>query len=393
MKSFEELPISKQYADKLKERNIIEPSPIQKLVIPRIAIGWTTLFTSPTGSGKTLAYLLPLLTQLDKSNEPFQALLIVPSRELAHQIQNELFHLVGNQNHLFKSLLSGPSYEQDLEDIIVTSPKIVVTMPKALWSLLQDSNYSRLITKLHGVKTLIMDEADKILKPLSSNANPILKEKRRIHPTPGSLCLNYFNKLGHPVQLVAVSATFNSALRGEIGKLGWKEKNIIHHGEPFRSPEGLSHYYTFIGENQKMEKLVEIFRRFNLSSTLVFIHPNHPIEEFVSTLKTDYGLNAVALHTQVDPKIWGQFLERFRKGEIQVVVTTEAAARGLDFEWLTHVFLLYSPQDIPTYLHLAGRTARFGRRGTAISIITSAEHKRLSKFENYGLVAFTNLIE
>ncbi|KAK2570818.1 RNA helicase CrhR [Acropora cervicornis] len=348
--SFQDFKLHPKLVEKLGQRGIEKPTPIQKKAVPLVLKNKSVLIHSETGSGKTLVFLLPAIQDPGKG---FGTIIIVPTRELASQMLYEAQNLLGNKNAV-------ESFR--LLEIVENDPLIV-----------------------HRTKRIIVDEVDKVLLPLkkrSSLKKVILREN---HPRPAKLLVEKIKRHSRvrQVQLIGASATVNDELKEDLSELGWGDHVTVIQSPSFEGkrrniPSCIKHQYVVFDDSfggTKAQTLARIFRESNQKAALVFVHRLHSVDSFVWELR-DLGLNAVALYKKVadqNPEQFQEFLEQFRTGQIEIVVGNEETVRGLDFKELDHVYLMEVPKDVDEYLHLAGRVGRQGRPGTATTMVSTGD--------------------
>ena len=275
-------------------------------------------------------------------------------------------------------------------------PHILIATPKQLAKHLETN-----LQDFVNLRRLVLDEVDKLLLIPTKKSSKKRKVMREIHPRPASLILT--NILGlrrrFKTQLIATSATLDSNIQEELIEMGWGEHpRIVTVSEQMsesrflESPSSIQHCYlecddTSFGKNEghydKMDVLLDHFRSSKENSALVFIHRGAPIMQFLYQLRKR-GLTVEALHENIqNPELYQKFLEAFRDGKIELVVATEETVRGLDFPWLSSVYLFEVPRTANEYLHLCGRVGRVKRRGRCIVIVESdLEQRRLGMHYN-----------
>ena len=260
------------------------------------------------------------------------------------------------------------------------NPHILIITPKRMLQLLE-TNSKHFV----NLRRLVLDEVDKILQPLSRHAPDKKRAIREIHPRPGCLVVQKLLSLPRRgrLQLICASATVNRVLHEELVELGWGvdvESISTFRLTKLASPGSIKHQYIFISDEEvnKLEALVEHFNHSGEKSALVFIHRGASIGKFVSELN-DMGVKATALYTKaLTPEGYPRFLNDFKSGRVQIVVATEETVRGLDFTWLSTVYILEVPRNASEYLHLCGRVGRLGNVGRAVVFASgSPELKRL----------------
>lgn len=364
-KDFVSLGLSRELAEKLQSMAITEPTEVQARTIPAVLDGQNLVVQSPTGSGKTLAYLLPLAHKLNTETKDLEILVLTPSRELAAQVLKVIRSLAGER---FKaaSLIGGASVERQLE-ALKEKPKIAVGTPGRVLELLK-------MRKINGqaIRTIVVDEADKMF------SGGFMNDVRAI-----------FKATLKSRQLLFYSATIPQELREEIpGFEGAAE--FVQVGEKSRVPETISHLYILcdpVRRNQVLEKLLNFYQP---DRAMVFIQRNEGVGPLAGRLQ-EAGINAAALHADLSQQHRRDVLQKFRRGEAGVLVTTDLLARGIDVEEVDFVFNYDLPADEEFYLHRVGRTGRAGRTGTAVTFLEEKQKFIIGKYTRYLKVEFTQI--
>ena len=341
--SFADLGVSRPVADALKKRGIVAPFPIQKLVIEDVLAGRDVLVQSPTGSGKTLAFGVPLIDRLTPAGPRPAALVLAPTRELAIQIVDELRDLAASRALSIAQVYGGVGIEKQARQ--AARAHIVVATPGRLEDLLNRGALS-----LEDVRVLVIDEADRML---DMGFKPTVD--RIVARTPSDR------------QTVFCSAT----LEGTAGKQarGYTRDARRHVHEPRADEIGeVRHRFVHLAHEAKLDALVEALRDEDRGRTLVFVRTKRGADRLVKRLGR-HSVEAVAMHGNKSQPQRQKALARFSRGEIDTLVATDVAARGIDVRDITHVVNFDVPGDRDAYVHRVGRTARAGRDGTGISFV------------------------
>jgi ATP-dependent RNA helicase RhlE len=341
--SFADLGVSRPVADALKQRGIVAPFPIQKLVIEDVLAGHDVLVQSPTGSGKTLAFGLPLVDRVAPDGPKPAALVLVPTRELALQIVDDLRDLAASRSLSIAEVYGGVAIEKQARK--AGRAHIVVATPGRLEDLL-----NRGAVSLARVHLLVLDEADRML---DMGFKPAVDR--------------IVAKTGADRQTVFASAT----LEGAAGKLARSytrdARRHVHEPRPDDVGE-MSHRFVHLAHQAKVNALVDELRDPDRGRTLVFVRTKHGADRLVKRLRKQ-SLDAVVMHGNRSQPQRQKALARFSRGEVDTLVATDVAARGIDVDDITHVVNFDAPGDLDAYVHRVGRTARAGRDGTGISFV------------------------
>jgi superfamily II DNA/RNA helicase len=341
--SFADLGISRPITDALRKRGIVAPFAVQMLVIADVLAGRDVLVQSPTGSGKTLAFGLPIADLLEPSGRKPVALVLAPTRELATQIVDQLRDVARVRGLEIAPVYGGVGLHKQAK--LAARANIVVATPGRLEDLLQRGALS-----LSQVQILVIDEADRML---DMGFKPAVD--RIVARTP------------HDRQTLFFSATLEAAA-GKVARAYTRDARRHVH-EPKREDVGkLAHRFIHLPHQEKVDALVDELRDSERGRTLVFVRTKRGADRLVKRLG-QHRLDAVAMHGNKSQSQRQKALARFTKGDVDTMVATDVAARGIDVDGITHVVNFDSPGDRDAYVHRVGRTARAGRDGTSISFV------------------------
>ncbi len=351
MNSFKELGIKKEVIKKLNENNITKPTLVQEKTIPLIIKGKDVLVQSETGSGKTISFAIPTIQQIKPIKE-VQALIITPTRELAKQIANEYIKFAPKE--VITTVVYG-GVSLDKQSIKAKQSAIIVGTPGRLLDLLR-----RGAINLKKVKYLILDEADRMLDMgFINDINKIIKQ------------------LPKKKQSMMFSATIN----GRIRRLAEKYLNnheIIILENTIKKGVLKQHYYD-VEQRDKLPLLVKLIKE-NEGLSLVFCSTKRATEFVANTLKKN-NINAACMNGNMTQNAREKVLKRFTTGDLGVLVATDVAARGIHVDDIKFVYNFDLPNDAETYTHRIGRTARQGKRGTAIIILSDRDYPKMGKIQ------------
>ena len=357
--NFNELALKPELVAALKKENITTPTDIQYKAIPEALLNKDIIAQSGTGTGKTLAYLLPLYHKLKPDTKEMQAIILCPTHELTMQILKQIERLTKNSaiNLTGTPIIGNVNIDRQVEKL-KTKPNIIVGTPGRILELIQKKKIAA-----HTIKTIIIDEADRLMDKSNSEfvkaiVKATLKER----------------------QLLAFSATIPQQLENDIKEL-MKEPLVIRIEEKMAIPDNISHMYFLAEQRDKIDVLRKLIRILEPKKAIAFLsNQGNEIEIFTSKLQYK-GIDAVGIHGTSQKSDRKKAMEGFITGKTQLLVASDIAARGLHIEGVTHVFNINIPEDIKAYVHRAGRAARVGGQGTAISIVTERELKFLKTFE------------
>ncbi len=334
--------------------------PVQATAIPYMLAGQDLIVQSRTGSGKTGAFMLPLLESLDAGEKGTQALVLCPTRELAKQILGEFDRMNSGlpQEHRIRTIAvyGGTAYGPQI-DAFKAGAQLVVGTPGRILDHLQ-----RGALKLDKLRTLILDEADEML---SMGFYPDMKKLKRYLPDKRGGCM--------------FSATMPYAVQ-RIGREFLKEPGFLTLSGGTIHVDIMSHRAYLVDPMAKDRTLVKLIEMENPESAIVFTNTKREVE-YLATFLSNYGIDAAGISSDLSQKAREKVMGRLRKGNLRILVATDVAARGIDVSDLSHVFQYDVPQDKEYYIHRAGRTARAGKSGVAISFVTASDRKDLKEIE------------
>jgi superfamily II DNA/RNA helicase len=349
--SFRELGVSSDIVSALATRSIHEPFPIQALVLPDGLAGVDVLGKAPTGSGKTLAFAVPIVERTVASDLRPSALVLVPTRELAAQVTDELEALAPAKRLEVAAAYGGVPIGAQAKR--VKRAHILVATPGRL----QDLAERRLVDLSH-VRTFVLDEADRML---DMGFRPQVDEIVR--------------RLPRNRQTMFFSAT----LDGKIGELARAYTNSPSSFDAELSadePGEIEHHFVPVAAGTKVQTLVEHLRASD-GRRLVFVRTKRGADRLVQRLGRA-GLSAVAMHGDMSQRARERSLQCFEVGKVTTLVATDVAARGLDLDDVTHVINFDPPAEDKGYVHRTGRTGRAGRNGTAITFVLPEQQAETS---------------
>ncbi|WP_097026686.1 DEAD/DEAH box helicase [Clostridium peptidivorans] len=356
--SFDKLGLNNNLIEGLKKANIINPTPIQSKVIPLALEKKDLIGQSQTGSGKTLAYLLPLFQNIDSSKREMQALILAPTHELVMQIDSEIKLLSENSGAGITStpIIGEVNAKRQIEKL-KEKPHIIVGSVGRVLELISQKKI-----KAHTIKTIVLDEADNLLA----------KDKL-------SIVKNIIKTTLRDRQLMAFSATIHEETLN-ITKEIMKEPEVIKIEDIDTVNENIEHMYFVSDPREKIETLRKLVASINPKRAIVFLNRSEEVD--LATVRLKYHhINAEGIYSNTSKEDRKKALEGFRSGKVQLLVSSDIAARGLDVKDVTHIFNLNLPSDPKEYLHRSGRTGRAGDFGTSISIISPVELSLIKKYE------------
>jgi ATP-dependent RNA helicase DeaD len=351
--SVEDLPENLQAI--VKELGWNELMPVQKKTIPYMLQGRDMLIQSKTGSGKTGAFLLPLLQVIVTEHVFPQALILVPTRELALQVHGEAEKLTKGTGIRSCAIFGGVGFENQIH-ALRNGVHIIVATPGRLLDHAQRGNID-----FGSIRDLVMDEADEML---GMGFYPDMQRVRRFLPKDIS-CTMFSATIPQTVKSLA-----REFQRSNADFLSLSYDQII--------AKNLEHRYYASDAMGKDSLLIKILEWENPDSCMIFCNMKKDVAYLEQVLR-DYGFTAKALSGDISQKEREQVLGIFRENKLKLLICTDVAARGIDVSHVTHVIVYDHPSDHEVYVHRSGRTARAGRSGLSISLITPVEEIEIQK--------------
>lgn len=354
---FTELHLSADLLAEIENAGFVEPSPIQEQTIPLALAGKDVIGQAQTGTGKTAAFGFPTLEKINTANDAVQALVIAPTRELAVQSQEELFRFGRSKGVKVRSVYGGSSIEKQIK-ALRSGAHIVVGTPGRLLDLIK-----RKALKLDGVETLILDEADEMLNM------GFLDDIEAI--------------IGHVPedrQTLLFSATMPDAIK-RIGVQFMKAPEHVRIAAKELTTDLVDQYYIRVRENEKFDTMTRLMDVDQPELSIVFGRTKRRVDELTRGLKIR-GFRAEGIHGDLDQNKRLRVLRDFKNGNLDVLVATDVAARGLDITGVTHVYNYDIPQEAESYVHRIGRTGRAGQSGQSITFVSPNEMGYLQIIES-----------
>nr|WP_282185479.1 DEAD/DEAH box helicase [Streptococcus oralis] len=354
---FNEFNLSADLLAEIEKAGFVEASPIQEQTIPLALEGKDVIGQAQTGTGKTAAFGLPTLEKIRTEEATIQALVIAPTRELAVQSQEELFRFGRSKGVKVRSVYGGSSIEKQIK-ALKSGAHIVVGTPGRLLDLIK-----RKALKLHDIETLILDEADEMLNM------GFLEDIEAI-----------ISRVPESRQTLLFSATMPDAIK-RIGVQFMKEPEHVKIAAKELTTELVDQYYIRVKEQEKFDTMTRLMDVEQPDLAIVFGRTKRRVDELTRGLKIR-GFRAEGIHGDLDQNKRLRVLRDFKNGNLDVLVATDVAARGLDISGVTHVYNYDIPQDPESYVHRIGRTGRAGKSGQSITFVAPNEMGYLQIIEN-----------
>jgi len=358
MTKFEELGFTPGILKAIQELGFDQPMPVQEKVIPlMLSESGDIIALAQTGTGKTAAFGLPLVQMTDTESNTTQALILCPTRELCMQITGDLTDYARYTGRLrILAVYGGASIDNQIREL-KKGVHIIVATPGRLIDLI-----GRRAAKLNAVTTVILDEADEMLNMgFLDSINEILEEVPAGRRT------------------LLFSATMSNEISG-IARRYMENPKEITIGTKNASAENVTHGYYMVNAKDKYKVLKRIADSEPDIYGIVFCRTRKETQEIASKLIED-GYNADALHGDLSQVQRDTVMQKFRVRNIQLLIATDVAARGLDVDDLTHVINYNLPDDNEVYTHRSGRTGRAGKKGISISLLHVRDKHNLKQIE------------
>ena len=354
---FNEFKLSAELLAEIDKDGFVEASPIQEQTIPLALEGKDVIGQAQTGTGKTAAFGLPTLEKIRTEEATIQALVIAPTRELAVQSQEELFRFGRSKGVKVRSVYGGSSIEKQIK-ALKSGAHIVVGTPGRLLDLIK-----RKALKLQDVETLILDEADEMLNM------GFLEDIEAI-----------ISRVPESRQTLLFSATMPEAIK-RIGVQFMKDPEHVKIAAKELTTELVDQYYIRVKEQEKFDTMTRLMDVEQPELSIVFGRTKRRVDELSRGLKIR-GFRAEGIHGDLDQNKRLRVLRDFKNGNLDVLVATDVAARGLDISGVSHVYNYDIPQDPESYVHRIGRTGRAGQTGQSITFVAPNEMGYLQIIEN-----------
>jgi superfamily II DNA/RNA helicase len=351
--SFADLGVSRAVVNALSSQGVNEPFAVQHLVIGDALAGRDVLVKSPTGSGKTLAFGIPLVDRISAEGPRPAALVLAPTRELATQIVEAIHPLAHARALRVTAVYGGVGLTKQARD--AARSQLIVATPGRLEDLL-----ARRAFTLHAIKILVIDEADRML---DMGFRPAVD--RIVDACPRDR------------QTLFASAT----LDGEAGRVAarYTHNAVVHEHGPSarRAAAEVEHRFVAVTNEGRIDSLIAELEQ-SRDRTLVFVRTKHGADRLVKRLGTR-GFEAVAMHGNKSQRQRERALARFESGDIDTLIATDVAARGIHVSGISHVINFDPPHDGEAYVHRVGRTGRAGSPGIGITFVDSAQRHEVGR--------------
>jgi ATP-dependent RNA helicase DeaD len=355
--TFNDFNFHKELVKGIKIAGFREPSPIQKEVIPIIQNGEDLVGQAHTGTGKTAAFGLPIINKI-ANKEIERALVITPTRELATQVSDELYHLGRFAGIRTITVYGGVGYGRQIA-LINKGVQIVVATPGRLKDLYKKGKIDNFNPEI-----IVLDEADEMLDM------GFLEEIKEIfeYIPQNRQTLLFSATIPEPIKVLADSILSNPQFISVVSQ------------DESATNNGIEQIYYVINEFQRDEAIVKLLETEKIKKCIVFCRMKREVDRLTEHLKA-LGFNASGLHGDLEQMQRDEVIKAYRRNQIQIMVATDVASRGLDVKQVTHVFNYHIPFDPQSYIHRIGRTGRAGKHGKAITLVTTEEFRELQRIQ------------
>jgi ATP-dependent RNA helicase DeaD len=365
IQSFEDLPLSMEVLRSVKDLGFEGLFPIQAQAIIPLLEGKDVIGQARTGTGKTAAFGVPMVERLNPEIRRVQGLVLVPTRELAVQVADNIRLFAKYAKLKVLAVYGGEPIQRQIR-ALTSGIHIVVGTPGRIIDLIK-----RRILNLSSVKTLVLDEADRML-----DMGFIEDIEYIIARTPSNRQTSLF------------SATIDQTVMSVCNKYMKKPEKILVSKDEIALTQ-MKQYYMVVNSHRKYQALSDILRENHVDRAIIFCKTRRGTSALSDRLRRK-GYNVQALHAGFTQPQRDRVINSFRNGKLKLLVATDVAARGLDIQGITHIINYDVPLEAPVYFHRIGRTARMGQEGTAITLVGYGE---LSYFNDIKALTKTTIEE
>ena len=353
--TFESFGLNDNIMKAIKEAGFREPSPVQEQAIPLVLEGHDIVAQAQTGTGKTAAFGLPAMSMIDPSSHKVEILVVTPTRELATQVSDELYTL-GRENGINTvTIYGGSSYTRQIS-LVEKGASVVVATPGRLLDLLKNNRLRNFKPSI-----IVLDEADEMLDM------GFLDDIEEI-----------FTHLPEDKQTLLFSATMPEPIKRLAGKILRDPKYVSITPKDHTTNEDIDQQYYVINEYERDSAMIRLLDATDPVKSIVFCRTKKEVDRLSNQLMA-VGYSAKGLHGDMEQNQRESVIRAFRNSQLEILVATDVAARGLNVTDISHVFNFHMPFDPESYVHRIGRTGRAGKKGTAITLVTPNEYHSMQR--------------
>ncbi|WP_026886524.1 DEAD/DEAH box helicase [Clostridium beijerinckii] len=355
--NFKQLGLSTDLIKILNKSGISDPTPIQKQSIPLIKDGKDVIAEAATGTGKTLAFLLPLLENINSESNEIQALILTPTRELAIQITNEASKLKEFNNINILPTYGGKDIASQLKKLNNNIHLIIATPGRLL------DHLERKTIDLSKLKTFILDEADQML---------LMGFKNEVE--------SIISKMPRKKQVLCFSATMDSSVK-KLAYKYMKDPIEVFIKQDDITLDAIEQDIVETTDRKKRDALCKVLDEDNPFMAIIFCRTKRRVDELEVVLHTR-KYNCEKLHSDIPQNKRERIMKSFRNAEIQYLIATDVAARGLDISGITHIYNYDIPENVESYIHRIGRTGRAGESGYTCMFVDPKNMRDVNEIED-----------
>lgn len=370
MTTFTALGVRKEYVKGLKELGITTPTEVQQETIPYLLENNSDFIgLAQTGTGKTAAYGLPILHKIDASKDNVQALILSPTRELVQQIKKQLFKFTKyvDDKIFVEAVYGGEKIERQINNLKRTT-HIIVATPGRLIDLIERGDVD-----LKNIKTLVLDEADEMLSMgFKLELNRILKYTSGTRKT-------WLFSATMPDEIRSIIKKYMNASAKQVEV----DKNVLVNAN-------ITHQFVTTTIPEKTDVIIKFLEKRHTERGIIFSRTKAGAQKLTKELQEE-GFSVEALEGDMQQKERDKVMRAFKNGNLQVLVSTDVSARGIDVQNLAFVIHHQLPEQLEYYTHRSGRTARAGKRGVSLALILQNERSRLAEVERTLQIQFSEI--
>lgn len=364
--NFKSFALGYKELDLIEEYGFNQPTIIQERTLGSSLRGEDIIGISETGSGKTLAFLLPILNKIDLGKDSTQAIIFTPTRELAHQLKEELKYIQKTYSKLtFTSLLGGQDREREAGRL-ATNPHIIIGTPgKISDHLINDGNIN-----YENIKQIVIDEIDMIVDfDFMPQVDAVV------------------STINHKKQLMVFSATLNQEIKVFLKKYMTNPTEVIIKRES-ATPTNVENILIFDKNRDRKSELSKLLKVINPYVCIIFASTKKEVIDIHKYLMSN-GFDVGMIHGDLPPRKRNQVMKNLFNNKYQYVVASDIISRGIDLESVTHIISYNLPRELEYYIHRVGRTGRRSYEGEAYLLFNQKEEQQLIQLEKMG-VEFVN---
>ena len=355
---FEDMGLTATMLKALHRAGYSEPTPVQSGVIPQALEGWDIIAQAQTGTGKTASFLIPMLEQLEPrtARDLPQALILVPTRELAVQVRDELVKLAAGRKVSCVAIYGGKPIRGQIEKLRDGAQIVVGTPGRIL------DHIARKTLLLENLWCVVLDEADRML---DIGFRPDIEKILRRCPSDR--------------QTLLLSATVPPPIQ-RLAQRYMQEPRSLNFSSSDLAVETIDQFYFTVEEERKFDLLVALLKREEPKQAIIFCRTKRGVDHLVSSLRKKFR-DVEAMHGDLQQRSRDDVMGRFRQGKFCLLVATDVVGRGIDVSSISHIINFDIPQFSDDYVHRVGRTGRMGREGVAYTLVSTEQGPELTRIE------------